>query len=429
MTVPSSSLKSFYLFWITQFFSTLGSSMTSYALSLWIYARTGSALSMSLLSMAASLPVLLAVFAGPAADRFSRKSMILFCDGMAGTATVLLLLFLLQGKLNTGLLFCLCFVQALFNTFQSPASDAAVTQLIRPEDYQKTASLRAFSGSLNFMLAPAAGGFLYISFGLKSVIAFDLASCLLAMSVLALGIPLPEMKKEHGTQTDFRKMFASGLSWLKQHPLISEMMIYMCVVNLINAVYTTALPVLVLNRSFGGDALYSVMKAAGGASMCLCGLVLVFWKTNMNAVQVVPLCILLSFGTECLLLAFSRSAWLYVAAEIIGWASIPLMDASLDLFYRTEVPSGLQGRVFSVRNTIQQAAIPFTSLLTGWLIDSVLEPWMHSVVGLGAALFGTGKGAPAAFLLFLVAVSGAGFSLLYYYRFQKIQQHRIRSPQ
>ena len=42
-------LHTFVLLWATQAFSALGSSMTSYALVIWAYQQTGSALSTSLL--------------------------------------------------------------------------------------------------------------------------------------------------------------------------------------------------------------------------------------------------------------------------------------------------------------------------------------------------------------------------------------------
>lgn len=47
----SKSIRSFLAFWLTQSLSQLGSAMTSYALVLWVYERTGSALSVSLLTL------------------------------------------------------------------------------------------------------------------------------------------------------------------------------------------------------------------------------------------------------------------------------------------------------------------------------------------------------------------------------------------
>ena len=59
------ALGPFLRLWSTQTFSTLGSSMTSFALVIWAYEQSGSALSTALLSICSYAPyVLLSIFAG-----------------------------------------------------------------------------------------------------------------------------------------------------------------------------------------------------------------------------------------------------------------------------------------------------------------------------------------------------------------------------
>ena len=59
------SLKPYLLLWSTQSLSGLGSGMTSYALVLWLYLRTGSALGTALLSVCSYAPyVAMSIFAG-----------------------------------------------------------------------------------------------------------------------------------------------------------------------------------------------------------------------------------------------------------------------------------------------------------------------------------------------------------------------------
>ena len=57
--------KPFLILWSTQSLSRLGSSMTGFALSLWLYEATGSALKMALASVCSYAPyVLMSIFAG-----------------------------------------------------------------------------------------------------------------------------------------------------------------------------------------------------------------------------------------------------------------------------------------------------------------------------------------------------------------------------
>lgn len=63
--MKTNQLKSYLLLWSTQSLSALGSAMTSYALILWLYLRTGSALKTALLTVSSYAPyVLVSIFAG-----------------------------------------------------------------------------------------------------------------------------------------------------------------------------------------------------------------------------------------------------------------------------------------------------------------------------------------------------------------------------
>ena len=75
----------------------------------------------------------------------------------------------------------------------------------------------------------------------------------------------------------------------------------------------------------------------------------------------------------------------------------------------------MQGRVYSCRNTLQFFTIPLGSLLSGALIDRVLEPFMARQGGTGvlAALFGTGKGSGAALLFLALAALGVVTCLVF----------------
>ena len=63
----NNGLRDFYILWVTQSLSQLGSAMTSFALTLWLYEKTGSALMMFLLGVAG---VVLCLTAGQNLKRY-----------------------------------------------------------------------------------------------------------------------------------------------------------------------------------------------------------------------------------------------------------------------------------------------------------------------------------------------------------------------
>ena len=87
-------LKDFLILWSTQSISQLGSSMTAFALTLWLYEKTGSSLSTAALTICSYAPyVLMSIFAGALTDRFDKKKTMLVCDVLAVSCTVVILLF------------------------------------------------------------------------------------------------------------------------------------------------------------------------------------------------------------------------------------------------------------------------------------------------------------------------------------------------
>lgn len=83
------ALDPFLRLWSTQTFSALGSSMTSFALVIWAYEQSGSALSTALLSICSYASyVLLSIFAGALSDRWNKKATMLICDAAAALSTV-----------------------------------------------------------------------------------------------------------------------------------------------------------------------------------------------------------------------------------------------------------------------------------------------------------------------------------------------------
>ena len=99
-------MRAFLLLWSTQALSSLGSSMTAFALVVWSYEAEGSALTTALLSVCSYAPyVLVSVFAGALSDRWNKKAVLLICDGFAALTTLLTLLLLCTGRLQICLLY------------------------------------------------------------------------------------------------------------------------------------------------------------------------------------------------------------------------------------------------------------------------------------------------------------------------------------
>ena len=107
--------------------------MTSYALVVWAYEQTGSALSTRAGSPSVPIPPMLcSIFAGALSDRWDKRRTMLACDALAATTALLVLVLFASGRLALWHLYLINALNSLANTVQQPASDVAVSLSPRP---------------------------------------------------------------------------------------------------------------------------------------------------------------------------------------------------------------------------------------------------------------------------------------------------------
>ena len=112
-------LKDFLILWSTQSVSQLGSSITAFALTLWLYEKTGSSLSTAALTICSYAPyVLMSIFAGALTDRFDKKETMLDCDVLAVFCTIVVFGLFSTNRLMVWHLYVLNAISGLMNTVQ-----------------------------------------------------------------------------------------------------------------------------------------------------------------------------------------------------------------------------------------------------------------------------------------------------------------------
>ncbi len=401
-------LKDFLILWSTQSISQLGSSITGFALSLWLYEKTGSSLSTAALTICSYTPyVLMSIFAGALTDRFNKKKIMLGCDVFAAICTVIVFVLFNTNRLMVWHLYILNVVSGLMNTVQQPASEVAMTLIMPEKYYQATSGLRSLSNSLVSILNPLAATALYTFTGLNGVIAADLGSFLTAFTALLFFIRIPENKNNR--KDSVLVLAREGLMFLKENPLIMALVLFMSGVNLVASAFDATLPGYVLPNPEGGSFVLGIITSCSGIAMVIGSLAVPFLPKPENRVKVVYLTMLFSLGTENFLLAFSREPVLWCIGQIIGWILVPVMNANMDVILRTTIPVELQGRVYACRNTLQFFSIPIGLFLGGFMVDNVCEPFMKIYGGLPVlkTLFGTGKGSGAAVMMLVLGISGS----------------------
>lgn len=406
----------FFLLWLTQTFSSLGSAMTGYALVIWSYSQKGSALMTALLMVCTYTPyVLLSIFAGALSDRWDKKKTMLVCDTAAAATTVLTLALLHLDMLRIWHLYLMNVINGLMNTIQQPASEVAVTRLLPKEYYQKAGGLRYISGALNSILTPVIATAVLGIAGIDAVIAFDLFSFATAFFVLLWFIRIPQAEQAAEEKESLMQSVSEGIAYLKKERGIFHLILFLAAINLVASIYEAALPAMILSRNGGSQKALGMVQTVIGVSMLLGGIVALLAKEPKSRVRVICNCLLFSMSFENFMLALGQNPVVWCIGGFLGWMSIPLMNANLDAVMRLRIPENIQGRIYAVRNSFQFFTIPIGYCAGGLLVDTVFEPFMASREqgSIFIKLFGSGKGSGAAFLFLVLAFSGIAVCLYF----------------
>ena len=414
MNRNNTGLRDFYLLWVTQSMSQLGSTMTGFALTLWLYEKTGSALSTAMLTICTYLPyVLMSIFAGAITDRFDKKKTMLACDTFAAACTVLVLVLYKTDLLCVWHLYAINGVSGLMSTVQQPASEVAYTLVVRKEQYQRISGLQSLSRSLISIGSPLMAAAVYGAAGLGAVIILDLVSFSVAFMTLACAIQIPAVRAGTETEENVLMLAGGGLQFLKENLLILHVILFMAGVNLIASAFDAVLPALVIPRC--GNSVLGIVTSCSGIAMVLGSLLVTIMKKPRDRVRVIYQTMLFSLGIENFVLALTRNPIWWCAGQVVGWILVPVMSANENVIIRNSVPVDLQGRVYACRNTLQFFTIPIGLALGGFLVDEICEPFMavQPSSSLPSLLFGSGKGSGAALMMFVLGISGSLFCLTY----------------
>ncbi|SNU06840.1 Predicted arabinose efflux permease, MFS family [Lachnospiraceae bacterium] len=416
-----SELRDFYILWSTQSLSQLGSAITAFALTLWLYEKTGSALSTAALRICTYAPyVVMSIFAGALSDKFDKKKTMLICDLLAALSTIAVFILYKLDMLSVWHLYLINAVSGLMNTVQQPASEVAYTMVVPKDYYQKTGGLQSLSRSLVTIGNPLIASAVYGFAGLDAAIAVDLVSFGIAFVALALFIRIPEIptdgkEKEAGVL----QLAKEGLKYLKDTPMILYVILFMSGVNFVASAFDAVLPALIIPNPRGGNSILGIVTSCSGIAMVAGSLIATAMPKPRDRVKVIYLSMLFSLATENYLLAFSRSPVLWCIGQILGWIFVPVMSTNQNVIMKNTIPANLQGRVYACRNTLQFFTIPIGLLFGGFMVDEVCEPIMSTSGRTLQFLFGTGKGSGAALMMFILGVTGTVMCLVFGHKLKK----------
>lgn len=410
------TLKKYIILWLSQSVSGLGSSMTGFALVLWAYGQSNSAMSVSMMSFCSYVPyVILSLFAGVFVDRHNKKSIMLVSDSIAAFGSLAILVSLLMGRLAIWNIYVINGIIGITNAFQQPASAVATGRLVPKEKISNVSGMNAFSNNLIVVFSPMLAAFLFAAGGLPLILLIDLASFAFAFCVLLFFIAIPEQVQKKTYRSPFAGL-SEGFAFLKDEKGILYMMLTMALINFFSRLtYENILSPMILSRSSGDSIVLGIVNACMGAGGIAGGIIVSVKKESRHKSAAIYISAALSFLFGDLLMAVGKNAFWWSAAALAASLPIPFIMANQNTILYRKIPAAMQGRVFAVRNAIQYSTIPFGIILGGCLADYVFEPFMVSgseFAGMLGTIVGNRAGSGMAAMFLCTGICGFTVSVV-----------------
>lgn len=410
------NFKKYIILWISQSISQLGSSMTAFALVLWAYDRSHSALSVSMLSFCNYVPyILVSMFVGTFIDRHKKKTVMLVSDSAAAVGSLVVLLLFVTKHLSVWNIYIVNAVIGITTAFQQPASAVAVGKLVPKDKISNVSGMNSFSGNLIVVFSPMLAAALFAIGGLPLILVVDLASFMTAFCVLLFLIHIPEEIEKKNYTSPFAGA-AEGFSFLKKERGILYIMLTMAMINFFSRLtYENILSPMILARSAGNSMVLGIVNACMGIGGIVGGIIVSVKKESRYKASAIYVSAALSFLFGDLIMAAGRNVFWWSAAAVFASIPIPFIMANQNTILYRKVPESMQGRVFAVRNAVQYSTIPVGIILGGYLADYVFEPFMHGGSGFAVLLekiVGQGVGSGMAVMFLCTGIYGFAVSII-----------------
>jgi DHA3 family macrolide efflux protein-like MFS transporter len=403
-TILPRGMRIFIIIWLGQLVSLVGSGLTSFALGLWVYERTGSVTQFALISLFAVVPgVVLSPLAGALADRWDRRWVMILSDTGAGLSTLMMALLFFAGQVQVWHICLAVGASATFGAFQYPAYAASITLLVSKRNLGRANGMVQFGQAASEILAPALAGILVLTVQVQGVLLIDFVTFIFAVTTLLL-VRLPKPEATAASQIGQGSLLREavyGWTYIAAQRGLLGLLVFFAVVNFLWGILGVTITPMILGFA-SADVLGVIISVAGGG-MLVGGLVMSAWGGPSRRINNVIVFELLS-GLCFMLIGLRPLAWLVALGAFCAHVTIAIVYGSNQAIWQSKVPPGVQGRVLAVQRMIATSTRPMAYLVAGPLADKVFEPLVAPAGPLAGSIgqiigIGPGRGIGLLFLI------------------------------
>ncbi|QED46514.1 MFS transporter [Cytobacillus dafuensis] len=390
-----------WTFTISKLISSFGSQVYTFAISFYILQMTGSATSFATNLICNVLPrTLVSPFAGYAADKYSRKMIVIIAQIGTTIAIGGLLVVSLTSGLSLAAIYVTTIILSLTSTFSGVTFTSSISGLVDGARIQKAMSMNQMSISFASIGSPAVGGLLYGAVSMPVfLIIYMIASSIAVIleSTMNFNLFANRKKKVEGERKESMwQSMKAGFSYLKLQPLIMAMIWIALLVNFLFGAFEVGYSFILIEKLKIASNHFGFTQGALAVGMLLMSIYFSVRKEVRFPFLVSKrgiMCMgMLMGGVAIPLLVTMPYTIIFSYYAILMFAfgvMIIIVNTPLQVFMQKQIDDDFKGRVFSILETMAMALMPLGMVLYGVLYDVIPAQWvlfLSSAVLIGVVL-------------------------------------------
>ena len=402
-------MKNFYKLWLGELISSIGSGMTAFALSVYVYKKTGSVSYVSLITLLSFMPsIVLSPIGGLLADRYDRRLLMIIGDLFSGLGLVYILWSIQAGEKSIVPIFVGITFSSIFTSLLEPSYRATLTDILEEENYAKASGLIQAAGSAKYLISPVIAGMILSVADIRVILLLDILTFITTCLMIFLVRKSMNSETQNYKKDSFKGLL-EGLFIIKENRGVYFLVIIMFFVCFFMGFIQILIRPMIL-------ALSSVKTAGIMESLCAVGLLIgSLWigiagiKKNYSKILAVA-CFFC--GIFMSMTGVNENLAIIGISTFLFFSTLPFMNSCADVLVRVSIPNELQGRVWGLISLITQMGTVAAYIISGIMADYIFEPMFNKngllVKNIGI-IIGTGKGRGIGFMLIL---SGIGMLIM-----------------
>jgi len=369
--------------WTGALLSNIGTWIQSIALGWFVLELTNSEFSLGLVNFASGIPTFfLALFAGMAADRYDRRSLLILTQGILMGLALVLATFVSFDSATFMIVIVITFAAGIATSFGFPAWLSLIPELVPKKDLLNAVALNSAQFNVARLLGPAIAG-LIIKFAGVAVALYVNAVSFLAVIVALLLVKSRSagVAKADGSERAWQR-FIGGVRYARSHVSTATLLILIGVLTLFGLSHTVLLPVFARDILGRGPQVYGNLMAASGLG-AVTGALLVASASNIASRKTLIKAGMAFYGASLLLFASSETYIVSLVAQFFAGSAFLTCVSTINTSLQSSTPPEIRGRVMSLFVWALMGIFPFGGFLAGSLAQLLGAP---IAVGFGAIM-------------------------------------------